>query len=312
MPIYVPAHSRRSFLASSLAIGASWSGASVIASIAGSGDTAVDDSYFALLSDTHIPASPEVNARDVNMSENLQRVVATICASSVRPAAVMINGDCAYLAGKIEDYRNLAALIDPLSKAGMPIHLTMGNHDDRDPLYAALRDQRPRGTPPVAAKHVSVIESRHANWFLLDTLKVVNQVTGQLGVDQLRWLAMALDERLDKPAIVMAHHNPQFTPPADGQTWNGIQDTAELFDILQQRRQVKALIFGHTHVWKVEQRERLQLINLPPVAYVFSPEQPSGWVEARLRANGLQLTLRTHDKTAKHPQSGQIVDIAWS
>src|SRR5690606_25576581 len=103
----------------------------------------------------------------------------------------------------------------PLSEAGLPLHLTMGNHDDRAPLYQALAAQRP-SDPPVDSKHVSVIESPHANWFLLDSLYQVNVVTGELGAEQLAWIEKELDARQDKPAIVMAHHNPQFDPPADG------------------------------------------------------------------------------------------------
>jgi hypothetical protein len=73
---------------------------------------------------------------------------------------------------------------------------------------------------------------------------------------------------------------------------------------------VKAFIYGHSHVWSVKRHEGLQLVNLPPVGYVFSPEQPNGWVEAAVRQNGLSLRLRTIDPG--HRRSGERVNLDWT
>jgi 3',5'-cyclic AMP phosphodiesterase CpdA len=149
------------------------------------------------------------------MTENLKRVVAQLVELKQKPAAVLINGDCAYLKGLPADYENLARLVKPLSEAGLSLHLTMGNHDDREPLYQALAAQRPQ-EPPVESKHVGIIESKHANWFLLDSLLEVDLVTGDLGEAQRKWLAATLADHSDKPAIVVVHHNPQFEPSPNG------------------------------------------------------------------------------------------------
>ena len=71
--------------------------------------------------------------------------VGEITALPVKPAGVFINGDCAYLKGLPDDYANLAQCVAPLSAAGLPLHVTMGNHDDRGPLYQALQTQQPNG-----------------------------------------------------------------------------------------------------------------------------------------------------------------------
>lgn len=305
MPLHVPPISRRSFLAQSAAAAAGL----LVTRTAWADEQAADPNLFALLSDTHVPNHPKIGARGVNMTENLQRVVAQLVEMKRKPAGVIINGDCAYLKGLPDDYVNLARLVQPLSEAGLPLHLTMGNHDDRGPLYQALAAQRPTD-PPVESKHVSVIESPHANWLLLDSLYQVNVVTGELGAEQLAWIEQELDARQDKPAIVVAHHNPQFTPPADGAVWGGLKDSAALFELLESRKQVKAFIYGHTHNWAISKRGRLHLINLPPVAYVFAQEKPNGWVEAQTHADGLNLQLHAHD--TNHPQHGQKVELTWA
>jgi Icc protein len=89
-----------------------------------------------------------------------------------------------------------------------------------------------------------------------------------------------------------------------------LKDTKALFDVLRPRRQVKALIYGHSHVWNVGKDESgIHLINLPPTAYVFQQGQPNGWVQANLRKDGMWLELRCLDQ--KHAQHGQIVDLQW-
>jgi 3',5'-cyclic AMP phosphodiesterase CpdA len=303
MPIHVQALSRRGFLAGSAAavaglavgrgaIGAEW-----------------DANRFALLSDTHIPSRPEVEARGVNMTRNLQRVVGQLIALERKPAGVILNGDCAYLKGLPEDYANLASCVEPMAGAGLDLHVTMGNHDDRGPLYDALAGQRP-GRGVVDSKHVSVIESEHANLFLLDTLFEVDVVTGELGREQLAWLAEELDRRGEKPAILFAHHNPQFAPPEEGARWSGIQDTAAFFDLIAARPQVKAYVYGHTHRWSIGRRDGLYLVNLPPVAYLFEEGLPNGWVDAQLGPGGMVLELRAMDPG--HPQDGQRVALEWA
>lgn len=307
MPLHVPPSglSRREFLVRGSAAVA---GLAVLRTSLAAPGAGGDPNRIALLSDTHIPETPDVVAREVNMTANLRKVVAQLVGEKAKPANVLVNGDCAYLKGQAADYANFAESVRPLSEAGYRLHLTMGNHDNRETLYGQLAAQRP-ADPPVASRHVSILECPHANWFLLDSLTVTNVVTGQIGDEQRRWLAAALDERKDKPAIVIAHHTPQFEPPPEGQKWGGIEDTAALFELLLPRKHVKAFVFGHSHNWAVAKKEDLHLVNLPPVAYVFAAGKPNGWVDAAMRPDGIDLTLHTLDPA--HPQSGEKVALAW-
>ena len=302
MPIHIPPVSRRAFLIT----GSAAAGLAVLPRAWAAENS--NANVFALLADTHIPEQPDMQAREVNMTSNLRRVISEVCGQKQQPAGVIINGDCAYLKGLRDDYANFASCVDPLSMADISLHITMGNHDDRGPFYDALAKQR-LDNPPVEAKHVSVVKTPHANLFLLDSLRQVNNVTGELGEAQRNWLARALDEHSDKPAVLIAHHNPQFEAPPDGAAWGGLKDSTELFQMLSDKKHVKAYIFGHTHNWSNSERDGIHLINLPPVAYVFDKGKPNGWVRATLRADGIDLELNALDTS--HAQHGQQLALSW-
>jgi 3',5'-cyclic-AMP phosphodiesterase len=306
MPLHVAPLSRRAFLARASVAAA---GLTVLRSGWGASPSA-DPNVFALLSDTHVPSTPDITSGSgTNMTSNMRQAVREVVAHPTRPAAVFINGDCAYLKGLADDYKNLAQCVAPLGEAGLPLHVTMGNHDHRGRLFEKLAAQKPE-RPLLESKHVTVVESPWANWFLLDSLTETDVVTGEIGAEQRGWLDKALKARSDKPAIVMSHHTPQFEPPPEGKVWGGIKDTAEFMDLLASHRNVKAFIYGHSHVWENKRQGALHLINLPPVAYVFKEGLPNGWVEARVRENGMDLNLRAINPA--HPLHNQKVALDWN
>ena len=300
MPLHIPPISRRDFLRRSLAAGA---GLLAIRTLRAA-DSKADLNHWALFSDTHVAADPATLRLDVNMADHLRNAVAGVRALSSSPAGVLVNGDCAFDHGLAEDYATFTDLLKPLSESGLPLHLSLGNHDDRDVFWAAIKDARP-ASPPLASKQVSIVEAGHANWFMLDSLDVTKQTPGRLGDEQRAWLAKALDARTDKPALVMVHHNPVFS---DGKN-TGLLDTAELIEILQPRRHVKALLFGHTHTWRLTDHDGLHLINLPAVAYPFNVKEVTGWMDCHLRADGMSLEMHAHD--TPHPEHGKVSELTW-
>ena len=316
MPLTLPPITRRRFLTGSLAAGAGllvrrpWVAAGVEGAASAVG---TDPHRVALLSDSHVAAERAVTSRGTNMFDNLTRVCGEVLApvappgggdaAARRPAAVMLNGDFAYLKGLVGDYDTALAAVKPLREAGLPVHVTLGNHDDRRNLLTALKvGDEQKGQ--VEGRYVQVVETPLANWFLLDSLDVVNSTPGELGEQQLGWLGKALDERSKKPAIVMVHHNPDEKAKP-----SGIRDTKALLDVILGRKHVKALMFGHTHTWELTRRDGVHFINLPPVAYVFKAGMPNGWVDARLAEAGMTLQLRCVDP--KHPRHGERHELRW-
>src|SRR3954469_15864977 len=214
MPITLPPLSRRRFLAGSLSAGA---GLLLRTSWLGAADApATDPHRFALLSDLHIAADPALVARGVNMFNNLKQACGEVIALEPRPAAVIVDGDLAYLKGLAEDYATVVGSLKPLREAGMPVHLTLGNHDDRARFWEAIPRAEGAAARPVEDRQVLTIESPRANWFVLDSLDKTNDPPGGLGPKQLDWLGHALDSKADKPALVMVHHDPDDKPKGGG------------------------------------------------------------------------------------------------
>jgi Icc protein len=169
MPISLPAISRRQWIQNSLAaaLAPAWAMGAVKSAEAES---------WVLFSDTHILADPKAEARGVIMGDNLSRCANQVLKLGSKPYGVLVNGDCAFLKGEAADYSTFVSLISPLREAGIAVHCTLGNHDDRKNFMSAMTSvQDPR---PVDGKHVSVFSSATMNWVLLDTLDQVNKTAG--------------------------------------------------------------------------------------------------------------------------------------
>jgi len=307
MPLHLDPLSRRRFLGG---------GAALVLSplLPKVGVRAAQSETWALLSDTHIAADPALKSRQgVNMAEHLRKVVAEVVGQRESLAGVIIDGDCAYDDGQPGDYSTLLEILGPLREAGLPVHFTLGNHDDRAHFSAALGEAT--GESPVEGKHCSVIRTSLANWILLDSLRQVNQVEGEFGPDQLAWIERLLAENPDKPAILVGHHYPQvfrddIIPSDQKIKISGLVDSEAFLDLIGKHSAAKAYIHGHSHTWLLKKETNgLHQINLPPTAYVFNSAMPSGWVRATLSEGGIELELRALDP--RHPKHGETHQLPW-
>ncbi len=255
--------------------------------------------HLALLSDTHIPANRSEAYRGFKPWENLQAVAPHVVAA--RPAGVVLCGDAARLEGKVEDYQELRTLLEPVA-AVAPVYIALGNHDDRAnfrKVFAA-----PSGTlADAGGKHVTVIEHPAVRAVVLDSLLYVNQTAGLLGRAQREWLAGQLPKMNDRPVVLFVHHTL-------GENDGELLDAEKLFALVRPHRHVKAIFFGHSHVWALLRRDRLNLINLPAVGYNFNDQQPVGWVDARFRADGVSLTLRA--LAGNRTDDGRTTFVSWA
>jgi 3',5'-cyclic AMP phosphodiesterase CpdA len=260
--------------------------------------------WYAWVSDIHIAADPATRNRGETMADNLRAVVAEILAQGDPPRGVFIDGDLALKDGQAGDYRTLVTLLEPLRKAGLPLHLALGNHDDRGHFRDDLRDLVPAETR-VVDREVGVVEGPGLRFLVLDSLITPDSTPGRLGSAQLDWLAQDLDAHPGPTTLVFVHHNPSVSQPT------ALLDTEALLEVVRPRRQVKALVFGHTHVLNVRKSEEdgLTLINLPAVAYPFAPTQPLGWCRFRPEPGGG--TLELHCVGGNRKDDRQRLPLHW-
>lgn len=282
--VTLPQLSRRGFLAA---------GASVLSLRA-----AASEARWALLSDTHVPANANEAYRGFQPVVNLTMAVRQAARS--KPEGVIICGDVARLEGHVADYEAVKTLIEPLTST-TPLAMALGNHDDRENFWTGFGANQ-KGMEPVKNRHVVVLDPGPVRFVLLDSLIKANTTPGLLGRDQRNWLAGWLRQSTDKPVIVFVHHT---LDDGDG----ALLDAPRLFDILKGVPQVKAIIYGHSHIYKYDTWEGVHLINLPAVGYNFRDKDPVGWVESVFTAKGGQFTL--HAIGGNTEKDGQVTRLEW-
>ncbi len=283
-------------------VGATGVGALAVSGSATGGGRVVRGRGVALLSDTHIDGDLGATAMGTNMASNLRAVLVDVLRMQ-GIGRVIVNGDCAYKVGLGTDYEAFTKLLQPVRDAGVPVHVTLGNHDDRDQFRRVVREGLVEGRV-VMEKEFAAIGGGAVDWIVMDSCtKPVSE--GRFGAGQLRWLRERLDANPTRPVVIVGHHNPR-----EPSSKYPLEDTEEFFAIIAPRRQVKAYVFGHTHRWQITQHESgLHLVNLPPTAYVFVAGRPNGWVHAQASETGMDLQLRCVD--GRHPQHGERVSLRW-
>ena len=192
------------------------------------------------LSDTHLRA-PGARLFDViDGAERMQRTLASIVDSGVRPDALIFTGDLADL-GEPEAYTRLRTLVEPAAAAiGARVIWVMGNHDDRAAFRSRLLDDDSGDATP----YDRVEEIDGLRIVTLDS-SVPGHHHGEVSDEQLDWLAQVLREPAPLGTVLAMHH-----PPVPA-----VLDLAASVELREQRRlakvlrgtDVRAIIAGHLH-----------------------------------------------------------------
>lgn len=298
MPIvFHPTVSRRRFIQMTMAAGAGH----VLARRGLAANESTENSAsgrWAFLADTHISEDPQNEYRGFRPYDNLETVVARL--RNIQPKGVIIAGDIARLEGKPGDYANVRKLIEPLRPA-TPVYMCLGNHDDRGNFLAALNDL-PGERQSVEDKYVNVVHTNGVRFILLDSLLYANKVAGLLGKNQRIWLAQYLQETDERPTLLFLHHT---LGDEDGD----LLDVERMFAIVRPHKKVKAVVFGHSHVYQYGTDDAIHLINLPATGYNFNDDDPIGWIEANISADGVDLTL--HAIGGNTQKDGETTSLTW-
>lgn len=189
---------------------------------------------IAHLSDPHLRTGPLAAEPAAGLHHALGRILAV----KPRPDCVVITGDlCEY--GHPGAYPDLLALI---GRFPLPIHLTTGNHDDRDVLLATFGGTAFLGHATTTRYSV---EYPNATIIVLDSQRL-DSPGGLLNAEQLAWLDGTLARRSEVPAFVCLHHPPVGVgiPFLDGMR---LDDGPALAEVISQHRHVVRILAGHVH-----------------------------------------------------------------
>jgi len=185
------------------------------------------------LSDPHIGA----NWVDDESVARLAAAVEVVRELNPHPDGVLVSGDLADAATDAQ-YEQVGALLAPL---GVPIHVVVGNHDDREALPrhfgAPLTDGYVQYSADVGPLRLVVLDTQ-----------VPGEDSGHLDAERLAWLERELAAAPDRPTMVAMHHPPISIgieaidgiglPPADRNA---------LRRVIDRNPQVLRLVGGHIH-----------------------------------------------------------------
>ncbi|OYU20106.1 MAG: phosphodiesterase [Rhodobacteraceae bacterium PARR1] len=218
---------------------------------------------FIVLSDLHLGAAVGGAVNGLDTTARLAEAVKVINRDHADAALVLVAGDLADQ-GEPGAYLRLQDLLSALT---MPVHLTLGNHDDRAAFLsvfgADLDDPRGRVSRVVDQGGYRVI--------LLDTSEP-GLIGGHLCQGRRDWLAARLAEARGKPVIIVQHHhaNPLWVPVDK----INLADPEAYVAILKQHDDVRHVIAGHVHMPTSSVWRGIPMSTLSGSHYAVSPHVP--------------------------------------
>ncbi len=206
---------------------------------------ALDPNIVAVFSDVHLYA-PET----VQQVVRFKMCVAKVLAMNPRPANLLIYGDVAYDAGKVENYELFKKLIKPIEDVGIKWEVAMGNHD-RLADYRQVFPERFEKKANVEGRYVNVVETPRADFIMLDSY-LKDQVRGEISPEQQEWLVEELKKYASKPVFVGCHHPLYET---------------KIQDVLKACPSFVAYLHGHSHYYRTPIFEDVQTLCFPSVGH---------------------------------------------
>lgn len=190
------------------------------------------------ISDLHVMPKGARAYGVVDTAACLERCVQRIVALDPLPDLVVATGDLV----DEPDERSYGLLREILSKLPLPLYLLPGNHDERRALCAAFPDHR--YLPREGEFLQYAIDEYPVRLVALDTV-VAGRPEGMLCARRLQWLEQCLS-RSDAPTVIALHH-PPFLTGIGHMDQMGLDNSADLAQVVRRFPQVQRLVCGHLH-----------------------------------------------------------------
>lgn len=242
---------------------------------------------FLVMSDLHLVPEGEVSLT-LDTAARLERAVETINARYGDADFCILAGDLADL-GEAAAYERLKAISARIS---IPLYVTLGNHDDR-PTFLKVMGETYRAE---TGKVDKVIDAKGYRIIMLDSSEP-GRVDGVLEAVQLDWLRARLAEALDRPVIVVLHHNANALHIESDDI--AILEPDAFLDALATHPDIRQVIAGHVHLTSTAMWRGIPFTTLAGGHYSvsFNVDQP-GLPFKRLSGPGqMAVVVATPDRT---------------
>ncbi len=188
------------------------------------------------LTDLHIVPTGE-RLWGLNPSERLRAAVDDINSNHGDAELCVVTGDLVNN-GQVAAYEELHQALAPLK---LPVHLLLGNHDNRDNFFNVFREAHRDGHGFVQR----MLDTSAGVFLLLDTHEP-GVAWGSYCEKRLAWLQNQLELQRERPIYLFMHHPPFEIgiPSLDVMT---MRDGAAFGELLRGHPNIRHLFFGHVH-----------------------------------------------------------------
>lgn len=242
---------------------------------------------FVVMSDLHVMPEGELSMT-LDTGARLERAVDAVIARHGDADFCVLAGDLADL-GQPAAYQRLKTILDRLP---IPVHITLGNHDDR----AAFVEVFGSSCLAETGKVDKVVDIKGYRIIILDSSEP-GRVDGVLDEDQIDWLHTRLVEAMDRPVIVILHHNANALHIRSDEI--RILEPDAFIAALKTHPDIRQVIAGHVHVTSTATWRGLPFTTLAGGHYSvsFNVDQPAAPIRRIEGPGQMAIVVGTPDRT---------------
>lgn len=242
---------------------------------------------FVVMSDLHLVPEGELSLT-LDTGARLEQAIDRVIARYGDADFCVLAGDLADL-GQPAAYERLKSL---LARLPIPVHLTLGNHDDQRNFLSVFGPH----FVAMTGKVDKVIDAKGYRVILLDSSQS-GRVDGVLEASQIDWLRSRLAEALDRPVIVVIHHN--------ANALHIHSDTIRMLEpddfilALKTHPDIRQVIAGHVHLTSTASWRGLPFTTLAGGHYSvgFAVDQPDADVPRLTGPGQMAIVIGMPDRT---------------
>lgn len=242
---------------------------------------------FIVMSDLHLVPEGEVSMT-LDTGARLEQAVEAVIARHADADFCILAGDLADL-GQRDAYLRLQRLVERLP---IPVHITLGNHDDRPTFLGVFGEEYAAET----GKLDKVVDAKGYRVIILDSSEP-GRVDGVLTTGQIDWLRARLAEATDRPVAVVLHHNANALHIASDDI--RILEPAAFIAALKTHPDIRQVIAGHVHLTSTASWHGLPFTTLAGGHYSvsFNVDQPTAPFRRISGPGQMAVVLGTEDRT---------------